>query len=47
MLIESLWLRDWTASLMPKDVRFALGIAEEESEDDAAGAPSSGGRSGR
>jgi hypothetical protein len=48
MLIESLWLRDWTTSLMPKDVRYALDIPEAQQEQgDTVGASTGGGRSGR
>jgi len=29
MIVESLWLRDWTAKLMPKIVRKALGVPDD------------------
>ena len=35
-MLESIWLRDWTAELMPKIVRLQLGIdkpKEEETEE--------------
>ncbi|MEM9753701.1 MAG: hypothetical protein AAF916_09995 [Planctomycetota bacterium] len=31
LVIESLWLRSWTASLMPEDVRTYLGVASDTS----------------
>jgi hypothetical protein len=34
MLIESLWIREWTSALMPDDVKRAMGIAVEENNDD-------------
>lgn len=35
MRIETVWLREWTAPLMPKEVRAALGIAEPEAPENA------------
>ncbi len=38
MTVESVWLREWTAPLMPADVRTALGITVPAAADPAAGA---------
>ena len=32
MLIETIWLRDWTVDLMPQDIRNILGIGDDSDE---------------
>jgi len=36
LLIESIWLRNWTRELMPKDVRLELGLEKAIEEEEAA-----------
>ncbi len=41
MLVESIWLRDWTRDLMPKDIKMQLGIPTEPAPA-TPGAPTAG-----